>query len=216
LVINEVTFGYGDDEPVLQGVDLRVESGEMVGVVGHSGGGKTTLMSIVLGLLPPSSGTVTYGDRPVQASDPHWYATVAYVPQDVYVLDDTVVANVAMGDAEPDLDRIRVALDRAQLLTVVEALPEGLQTRLQEGGARLSVGQRQRLGIARALYREARILLLDEPTASLDSDTEGQVVETLLRLKGEVTMVVVAHRLSTIANADRVLRMTDGKLSDVP
>lgn len=214
LIVRDLTFRYGNDEPVLQGVNLHVRAGEMVGLVGRSGGGKTTLLSIILGLLPPSGGGVTYGGRLVGTADPHWFATVAYVPQDVYVLDDSVAANVAMGDVDPDLDRVRHALTRAQLAEVVEALPDGVRTQLREGGARLSVGQRQRLGIARALYRRASVLLLDEPTASLDTDTEEQVVETLIRLKGDVTMIVVAHRLSTIHDADRVLRLSDGRLVD--
>jgi len=214
LEIRGLVFAYGDDDPVLRGVDLCVAAGEMVGLVGPSGGGKTTLLSIVLGLLPPGAGRITYGSEPVQQADPHWFATVAYVPQDVYVLDDTVVANVAMGDPVPDPDRVCTALARAKLLDVVQTLPDGPQTRLREGGARLSAGQRQRLGIARALYRDAKVLLLDEPTASLDNETEGQVVETLLNLKGEVTLIVVAHRLSTIERADRVLRLSDGRLVD--
>lgn len=214
LNIRGLSFGYDDKTKVLIDVDLTIPPGQMVGLVGPSGGGKTTLMSILLGLLPPTQGTVKYGEVVVEPDDPHWYATVAYVPQDVYVLDDSVLANVALGDPEPAPERARDALRRAQLLDVVDALPEGMDTRLREGGARLSVGQRQRLGIARALYREARVLLLDEPTASLDPVTEGQVVDTLLGLKGEVTMLVVAHRLTTIEGADRVLRLSGGRLAD--
>lgn len=214
LVIEDLTFGYGDGAPVLRGLDLHVASGEMVGLIGTSGGGKTTLLSILLGLLAPSAGQVTFGGVPVKRDDPHWYATVAYVPQDVYVLDASVVANVALGDPRPDRGRVMEALRRAQLSDVVDRLPDGLETSLREGGARLSVGQRQRLGIARALYRNARVLLLDEPTASLDPETEDQVVETLLALHGEVTMLVVAHRLSTIVRADRVLRLSAGRLVD--
>ena len=216
LVLDGVSFEYVEGVDVLSEITLEVPRGEMVGIVGPSGSGKTTLVSVMLGLLPPTRGTVTFGGAAIGTADPSWMSRIAYVPQDVYIADASVRENVALGDDEPDDARVWSALARAHLDRVVREIPEGLDARLHEGGARLSVGQRQRLGIARALYRRAQVLLLDEPTAALDSITEGQVVGTLLELKGELTMIVVAHRLSTIADADRVVELKDGALTLVP
>lgn len=212
LAMERVDFSYGDDAAVLSNVSVTFPRGTMVGIVGPSGSGKTTLLGLLLGLLVPGRGQVTYGGADVGVADPSWLAQVAYVPQDVFVVDDTVLANVCLGDSSPDEQRALVALRAAKLDAVVADLPDGLWTRLQEGGARLSVGQRQRLGIARALYREAKVLLLDEPTAALDSLTESQVVETLIDLRGDVTMIVVAHRIGTLDAADQILRLENGKL----
>jgi ABC-type multidrug transport system fused ATPase/permease subunit len=212
LELARVGFAYDASGVILDNVNLVVGHGEMVGIVGPSGSGKTTLLALLLGLLAPSSGHVKYGGADIGVADATWMSKVAYVPQDIFVLDDTVLANVCLGDPAPDLPRAEIALKQAQLRDVVSALPDGLGTRLQEGGARLSVGQRQRLGIARALYRDAKILLLDEPTAALDTDTESQVIETLAALHGEVTMIVVAHRLHTLNAADRVLHLERGHL----
>jgi ABC-type multidrug transport system fused ATPase/permease subunit len=216
LVLDGVSFEYVEGVDVLSEITLEVPRGEMVGIVGPSGSGKTTLVSVMLGLLPPTRGTVTFGGAAIGTADPSWMSRIAYVPQDVYIADASVRENVALGDDEPDDARVWSSLARAHLDRVVREIPDGLDARLHEGGARLSVGQRQRLGIARALYRRAQVLLLDEPTAALDSITEGQVVGTLLELKGELTMIVVAHRLSTIADADRVVELKDGALTLVP
>lgn len=211
LELRDVEFGY-DSDRVFSKVSLKVEHGEMIGIVGPSGSGKSTLLGILLGLLPATEGEVEYGGVPVGIGDPSWLARVAFVPQDVFILDDTLLANVALGDPQPDPQRAKAALKAAHLAEVVDDLPSGLETGLSEGGSRFSAGQRQRLGIARALYREAKVMLLDEPTASLDEGTEGQVTETLVDLRGEVTMIIVAHRLRTLERADRVYRLSAGSL----
>ena len=215
LNLHRLSFGYGKGEPVIADVQLSVAYGSIVGLIGPSGGGKTTLLSIMLGLLDPTAGEIEFSGRPVKPGDADWFATIAYVPQDVYVVDDSVLANVSLGDPAPDRDRASRALEGAHLSSVVQELPQGLDTRLYEGGSRLSVGQRQRLGIARALYRDAKVLLLDEPTSALDRATEEQVVDTLLGLRGRVTMIVVAHRLSTLERADAVYELREGRLCHV-
>ncbi|WP_372729607.1 ABC transporter ATP-binding protein [Nocardioides sp.] len=212
LRLDHLTFAYDAEQPVLDGLDLIVQHGETVGIVGSSGSGKTTLLGILLGLLAPTAGHVRYGGADIGVADPRWLSMVAYVPQDVFIVDDTVLANVCLGDSRLDESRAYEALTSARLADVIDGLPEGMHTRVHEGGARLSVGQRQRLGIARALYRNAQVLLLDEPTAALDSTTEAEVVETLNALRGEVTMIVVAHRLGTLDAADRVLQLEGGAL----
>jgi len=216
LTLRDVSFAYDDRGPkVLDRVSVEIPFGNSLGVVGASGAGKSTLLAIVLGLLRPDEGCVTYGDFLVEEADPAWFRQVAYVPQDVFILDDSVSANVALGDPAPDELRIVEALRRAHLLDVVEGMDERLATRLGENGARMSIGQRQRLGIARALYRRAALLLLDEPTAALDADSEAHIVDTLQELRGQVTTILISHRSAPVVLADRVVRLESGRLWDV-
>jgi ABC-type bacteriocin/lantibiotic exporter with double-glycine peptidase domain len=184
-------------------------------VIGPSGAGKSTLLALLLGLLEPERGSVEYGDRSIGHAEPAWFRRVAYVPQDVFVLDDSVAANVALGDSRPDQDRILESLERAHLSEVVGTMADGLDTELGEAGSRLSVGQRQRLGIARALYRRASVLLLDEPTAALDPESEARIIDTLAELHGEVTIVLISHRPLPLNGADRVVRLEHGALVEV-
>lgn len=216
LALQQLSFGYDDGPRVLDEVDLVVPFGTTLAVVGRSGSGKSTLLGLVLGLLRPTSGQVTYGGSTIGLADPEWLRHVAYVPQDVFVLDDTVIANVALGDPAPAEARVWRALERAALADVVHAMADGAATMLGEGGSRLSVGQRQRLGIARALYREPTVLILDEPTAALDLVTEAQVMATVNALRGSVTLVIVAHRLETIAGADAVVSLDGARLVPLP
>jgi len=212
LRLDDVQFSYDRHDWVLKGVNLHVPFGGYVAVIGSSGAGKSTLLGIVLGLLPPTFGTVTYGGADIGLSDARWLRHVGYVPQDVFVLDDTVTANVALGDAEPDVGRVWAALEQASLADAVRRLPQSLGTVLGEAGSRLSAGQRQRLGLARALYRAPAVLVLDEPTASLDRQTEAQVAGTISRLKGTVTIVMVTHRPEAMGDPDGILLLQDGVL----
>lgn len=212
LVLDNVSFSYDDGPPVVEAVDLRIPFGTFVAIIGPSGSGKSTLLNVVLGLLSPSTGRITYGGTAVGIADPEWLRHVAYVPQEVFVLDNTLLNNLALGDGECDPKRAWRALERASLADLVRSMPDGLDTQLGEGGSRLSVGQRQRLGIARALYRDPSVLILDEPTAALDAATEAQVTETIEALSGLVTIIMVAHRIETIASADVVVRVDKGRL----
>jgi ATP-binding cassette, subfamily B, bacterial PglK len=215
LELRGVSFGYEDGDKVLRSIDARIPFGESVGLVGPSGAGKSTLLGIILGLLSPDTGSVTYGGRDVGLADARWLRHVGYVPQDVFLLDDSVLANIALGDVSPSEDRAWLALEQALMGDVVRAFPDGLETRLGEGGSRLSVGQRQRLGLARAMYREPSVLVLDEPTAALDRDTEEHVLQAIERLKGRVTILTVAHRLMTLRQCDRIFELNDGFLREV-
>jgi ABC-type multidrug transport system fused ATPase/permease subunit len=215
LAVRDVDFRYQPtSSPVLDAVTVTIPRGHMVGLAGESGSGKTTLLSLMLGLLTPTAGQITYGGADIGVADQRWLDRVAYVPQDVFVVDDTLLANVALGDDDPDREKALNALRRAHLGLILEMLEDGLDTQLQESGTRLSVGQRQRLAIARALYRDARVLFLDEPTAALDLKTEQQVMSTLKELRGDVTMIVVAHRLSTLEGLDAVYVLDAGRLSE--
>jgi ATP-binding cassette, subfamily B, bacterial PglK len=215
LRVEEIYFEYEQSQPVLRGVSFTVPFGSHIAITGPSGGGKSTLLGVLLGLLKPDAGAVTYGGADIGVADDAWLRKVGYVPQDVFLLDDTLARNVALGDETPDAVRIRESLRMSSLGPFVEGLPQGLETGLGEGGSRLSVGQRQRLGIARALYREPELLVLDEPTSALDGRTEAQITETINGLRGRLTVITVAHRLETVQLCDAVYRLVDGRVATV-
>ena len=220
LRLRDVSFLYpGSDGAGLRGVSLEIGRGERIGIVGASGAGKTTLADIVLGLLRPSSGGIEVdGTELTDALVRPWQRSVGYVPQDIFLSDGTVVENIAFGVAPARIDRdraIRCAVT-AQLDAFVRAsLPAGYETRVGERGVRLSGGQRQRLGIARALYAEADLLLLDEATSALDGVTEEEVMGALAALPGDKTLILVAHRLSTLRVCDRIVVMEQGQVRAV-
>lgn len=217
LSLRDVSFRYaGAEATTLDGVDLDVERGDYLGIIGGSGAGKTTLLNLVLGLLDPTGGSITVDGSDLRTCRRSWQRRVGYVPQDVAFLDTTILSNVALGESAEtvDVERAREALHDAQLLDVVEALPDGIDTPVREAGARLSGGQRQRLGLARALYRRPEVLVLDEATSALDPETESRLLDTLEGLRDRLTIVVVAHRPSTIAACRRVLRLDGGRLAE--
>ncbi|WP_438853478.1 ABC transporter ATP-binding protein [Agromyces sp. M3QZ16-3] len=215
LVLEGVQFRYPDaDEPVLDGLSLRIPQNTTIAFVGSSGAGKSTLIDLVLGLLQPTRGSIECGGRPIADDLAAWYAGLGVVPQDVFLFNDTVAANVSF-EVEPDridLDRVREALAMAQLEDMVGAMPDGVHTVVGERGVRLSGGQRQRLGIARALYRRPNVLVLDEATSALDNATEHQISETLAKLGGTMTILIVAHRLSTVRHAETLVFLKDGRI----
>lgn len=214
LRFDDVSYTYpGTDERVVDHLDLVVRQGESVGLVGPSGAGKTTLVDLVLGLLRPTSGRIVIDGQPLEGDlVGAWRAVVGYVPQDVFLFDDSVLHNIAIGLADEEIDRARVAraVELAQFGEVLAELPEGLDTNMGERGVRLSGGQRQRLGIARALYGSPRVLVLDEATSSLDGITEAAFTDTVEALRGDLTLVVIAHRLSTVRRCDRIVLLAQG------
>lgn len=215
LAIEGLRFAYPDapDVDVLQGVDLLIPHGTSLAVVGMSGAGKSTLVDIVLGLHRPTSGTIRAGGVSIFDNLPAWQSRVAVVPQEVTLLDTTIRQNIAF-DQEVDEERLRIAVERAQLADLVAQLPAGLNSEAGERGSRLSGGQRQRIGIARALYRDPALLVLDEATSALDNDTERRITATMDSLAGKVTVVVVAHRLSTVRHCDALAFLEEGRVAD--
>ncbi|RLV47629.1 ABC transporter ATP-binding protein [Nocardioides mangrovicus] len=211
--VEGLTFAYADspDDLVLRGVDAHIAQGSSVALVGSSGAGKSTLVDVLLGLHRPAGGQVRAGGVDVFDNLPQWQARLAVVPQDVYLLDDSLRQNICF-DEEEDLDRLERVLARAQLTDLIASLPEGLDTTVGERGVRLSGGQRQRIGIARALYRDPEVLVLDEATSALDNETERRLTETIESLRGTMTMVIVAHRLSTVRHCDALLFMNAGRV----
>ena len=215
LDLDRVTFTYPTGvTPAVRDVTLRIPFGRSVALVGASGSGKSTLVDIVLGLLEPSAGELRVGGTPLVLALDAWRSRVGYVPQDVSLFDATVAQNVALewDDTLVDKDRVREALRRAQALEVIEARAKGIDSPVGERGLGLSGGQRQRLGIARALDSDPLVLIMDEATSSLDTSTEAAVTSAIADLRGELTLVVVAHRLSTIRHSDIVCFMRDGEL----
>jgi len=215
LVLDGVEFAYGRGENVLKDINLEIAWGECLGIVGKSGSGKSTLFDIMIGLLPPTSGAVRCNGSDILDIRDAWLSRIGYVPQFVYLSDESLRQNIAFGIIEADIDDARVAnsIKLAQLSEFVDQLPRGINTPVGEQGATISGGQRQRIGIARALYHDPDVIFMDEATSALDNETESAVVETLESLKGDKTIVVIAHRLSTLKPCDRVLLLKDAKLS---
>lgn len=209
----DVWFRYPESEhPVLKGVTVRIRPHTLTVIVGSSGSGKSTMTDLMLGLLRPERGLITVAGVPVGELGASWQRQLGYVPQNIYFKDDTIAANIAFGESSPDIDRLKKAARLAGLLEVVEELPQRFDFKIGEGGSRLSGGQRQRIGIARALYRRAGVLILDEATSALDGSTEHDVLESLLALTRDITIVMVAHRVSTIRAADRIIVVSKGQV----
>lgn len=215
IKIEGIIYRYPNTEvPVLQGASFEVRRDETIGIVGESGAGKTTLIDIVMGLLVPEAGDVSIDGTNIQKDIRKWISNIGYIPQSIFMLDDTIRTNVAFGIPidEIDDDKVWRALDDAALGEFVRGMPDGLETHIGERGMRLSGGQRQRIGIARALYRDPQILFFDEATSSLDNDTEKEIMDSINGLKGRKTMIIIAHRLTTIESCDHIYRVEYGKI----
>lgn len=215
VFVKNVSFTYPNrNRPVLENVNLTVKCGQSVGIVGATGAGKTTLVDLILGLLKPSKGTVCYGKLDIHEDYAQWQKHIGYIPQNIYMVDDTIRNNIALGIDEEKIDDEAVwsALESAQLADFVRSLEEGLDTVIGERGIRISGGQRQRIGIARALYYDPDILFFDEATSSLDNETEAAVMESISAIGSRKTMIIVAHRLTTLKSCDRIYKVEDGAI----
>jgi ABC-type multidrug transport system fused ATPase/permease subunit len=216
-----VRFRYSPELPeVLQGLDLEISRGERIGLIGSTGSGKSTLVDLLMGLLPPSAGRLLVDGLDLHDPDQAqrlaaWRASVAHVPQSIYLADSSIAENIAFGVHRNriNLARVKQAAEQAQIAGFVESSPEGYDLLVGERGIRLSGGQRQRIGIARALYKQASILVLDEATAALDNDTEQAVIDAIEGLSRELTIVMIAHRLSTVSRCDQVIRLQKGRIT---
>lgn len=214
IEVRNIFYTYPDGEKeVIKDASLTIKKGKTVAFIGSSGAGKSTLVDILLGLLPPEYGRIYADGLDIFKNLATWQKEIGYIPQSIYLSDDTIRNNVAFGIDEKEIDEQAVinALEQAQLYEFIVGLPEGLDTFVGDRGVRLSGGQRQRIGIARALYHNPEILVLDEATSALDSDTETAVMEAIDSLKGHKTILIIAHRLTTLRNADLVFEVIDGK-----
>lgn len=215
IELREVTFAYSPSATALAGVNLAVRKGEFVGVCGPTGGGKSTLVDLIAGLLLPSDGSVRVDGHNLRDVTTWWQQQLGVVSQSVFLIDDTIRHNIALGipESEIDMDRLGRAVDRAQLNSVIAQLPDGLDTVVGERGIRLSGGQRQRVAVARAFYREPAVLILDEGTSALDTATEAAMVAAIDELKAGRTLIAVAHRISTVRRADRIVVVDAGRVA---
>jgi len=214
--LETVSYSYtGSSRTVLNDINLTIPYGTTIGLVGSSGAGKSTLADILLGLLTPTSGVVTVDGHDISTDVAAWQRNVATVPQDIFILDDTLRRNIAFGVDSSNIDdqRVQTALSLAQLQDLIALLDHGFDTKVGERGARLSGGQRQRLGMARALYRDPEVLVLDEATSALDVETERDVNRVLGELAGKRTIIIIAHRLSTVRNCDKIVFLSQGQIA---
>ena len=210
-----LVFSYPDTEArQIDGLSLQIDKGAVVGIVGGSGAGKSTLIDLLLGLLLPTSGAVLVDGVDISSYLRGWQSQIGYVPQTIYLTDDSIRRNVAFGLAAEEISdtQVRSALAAAQLTEFIAALPDGVETIVGERGVRLSGGQRQRIGIARALYHNPELLVLDEASSALDNQTEQDVMQAVLSLRGRKTVVIVAHRLTTVATCDVIFRLERGRV----
>jgi len=211
----DIDFTYPSAQhKALDSINLDIAAGSVVGVIGQSGSGKTTLVNIMTGLLKPDAGQILIDEKEVTGSIKELQKFIGYVPQTIFLLDDTLQRNIAFGvpDEEIDHRKILAAIEAAQLDTVVDNLAEGVDAMVGERGIKLSGGQRQRIGIARALYNDPEVLILDEGTSALDTETENYIMESVARLKGKLTIILIAHRYSTLHFCDIVYKMQQGKI----
>jgi ATP-binding cassette, subfamily B, bacterial PglK len=218
ITFKDVSFGYLPGQSVLRHISLAIAKGERLGIVGKTGSGKSTLTDLLLGLLEPGQGSILIDGTPLTPDlMGAWQKQVAHVPQAIYLADDTVAANIAFGQkpSSVDMDRVREAARSAGIAAFIESLPDGYLSSCGERGVRFSGGQRQRIGIARALYKKASVLVMDEATSALDAETETAVIEAISRLASDITVILVAHRLSTLSGCDRIIRLKDGMIEAI-
>ncbi|WP_275333818.1 ABC transporter ATP-binding protein [Nodosilinea sp. PGN35] len=216
ISLRNILYRYSEKlEPAINNISLEIKKGESIAFIGKSGAGKTTLVDIILGVLMPQEGDITVDGASIYENLRAWQNLVGYIPQSIFLLDDTVERNIAFGvpDRLIDYERLEKAIASAQLEELVQQLPKGIHTRVGERGVMLSGGQRQRIGIARALYHEREILVLDEATSALDNETEQKVSEAIQTLSGEKTVIIIAHRLSTVKHCNRVYSLEKGVIA---
>jgi ATP-binding cassette subfamily B protein len=222
LRFEAVHFAYGPELPqVLLGIDLNIRRGERIGIIGSTGSGKSTMLDLLMGLLKPTAGHILVDGKDLHDHEhperlSAWRSTIAHVPQSIYLADSSIAENIAFGMLRDKIDmaRVRQAAEQAQIAGFIESSHESYNSFVGERGIRLSGGQRQRIGIARALYKQARVLVFDEATSALDTDTEEAVMEAIEGLSNELTIVMIAHRLSTVSRCNRIFQVRNGTVTE--
>ena len=218
IELRNITFSYdGAEHPTIQGISLRIEKGQSIGFVGQTGSGKSTLINILLGLYEPTGGEILTDGKPMgKPVPPKWQTRIGYVPQEIFLMDESLLKNIALGvpQSEIDHERMKKAIVSAQLQEVIDKMPQGLETQVGERGVMLSGGQRQRVGLARALYFDPEMLILDEGTSALDNETEAKFMRAVESLQGEITVISIAHRLTTVRGCNAIYVLINGKIGE--
>ena len=217
ICINSISYKYPNTEKfIFKDVSFNIKRGTSIGFVGPTGAGKTTIVDVILGLLDPTEGSITIDNKNIHKNKINWFSKLGYVPQFIYLTDDTIKNNILFYDDDNiNEEKLNTVIEQAQLKEFIDSLPNGLDTMVGERGIRLSGGQRQRIGIARALYKKPEILVLDEATSALDNETEKAVMQAIEHLYGKITMLVIAHRLTTIEKCDEIYEIRNAKLTKV-
>ena len=214
IEFKDVTFRYSDTNPLIfHDLNFAINKGESIGIVGETGCGKSTLLDLLMGLLHPTKGKLLIDGQSINDLNRRaWQKHIAHVPQAIYLSDTSIAENIAFGEAKEaiDLERVKAAAIKAQIHDTIEKLPQGYRTLVGERGVRLSGGQRQRIGIARALYKEADVIIFDEATSALDNETEESLMQTIESLQGNLTILMIAHRITTLRKCDRILHLQKG------
>jgi len=212
IVLDSISFRYTEETPwILKDINLKLTKGKRIGFIGVTGSGKSTLLDIIMGLLPPTEGRLSIDGQPITSNNRRsWQAHIAHVPQNIYLSDSTIEENIAFGIAQENINHEQVikAAKQAQIAELIDDWPEQYQTFVGERGIRLSGGQRQRIGIARALYKQANVLIFDEATSALDNETEQAVMEAIEGLGRDLTILIIAHRLTTLKGCDQIIELT--------
>ena len=217
LVVKNASFSYENSEKIiLKDISFKIEKGEFIGIVGESGSGKTTFVDLLLGLLNAEKGEFILNNEPMLGRIDSWQSQIAYLPQEIFMIDSTLSSNITleMNTREVDNEKLLKALKSARLEKFVEDLPNGIDTEVGQNGIMVSGGQRQRIALARAFYHDRDVLVLDEATSALDNDTEQKIVKEISLLKRNKTIIMIAHRKSTLMHCDKIFKIKNGKISD--
>lgn len=215
IELKNITFSYDNKKNILNEIYLKINKGETIGIIGGSGAGKSTLIDILLGILNPQSGVIEIDNQNVNKDIRAWQNIIGYVPQNIYLLDNSFEKNVTLGESKINIEQLRSTLRQSKLEQVVANLDKGLKSNIGENGLKLSGGQRQRIGIARSLYRQPEILIFDEATSALDNETEAEVMSAIKNLKRSKTIIIIAHRISTLKDCDKIYELKNGSLIQV-
>jgi ABC-type multidrug transport system fused ATPase/permease subunit len=215
IILSNIKFYYNNNKKtILDNISFNIKKGQSIGIIGQSGAGKSTIVDIILGLLNITKGSVLVDGIDISTSITSWQNNIGYVPQNIYLIDDSIIKNIAFGieDEDINIERVNHTIELAQLSEFIDSLELGINSIVGDRGSKLSGGQKQRIGIARALYRNPQILILDEATSALDNETEHDFMKAINNLKGSITTIIIAHRLSTVANSDYIYVLENGRL----
>ena len=218
IVFKDICFKYGTSSDYLfKSLNFKIKKGERIGLIGASGSGKSTFLDIFIGLLRPTSGKILADERSIEKNISSWQNSIGYISQDIHLIDNSIIANIALGvkDNEINAESLNKAIISAQLEEFISSLPSGIKTNVGDKGIQISGGQRQRIGLARALYNNPDILILDEATSALDDETERGVMNSIKLLSSDKTIIIVAHRLSTLSFCDKIFELENSQIKQI-